>query len=242
MPTRATFARALATLHQTSAERAIALLWYYRQTQEFDERTASELANDLRGEGFPRPNVTRLHNELRRSRQTIRGKRQNTFQIHVRSLQELNDTYAPLAKLKLSPPSDSILPQEWLPGNRAYLERLFQQINACYDQGFYDASAVLCRRLMESLIIEVYISRGRHEEIQLTGYFLGLDALIRHLLNDTTIPKSQTLRKTAPEVKAIGDSAAHDRTYITRQTDIDSVKLNYGRTIAELLRLSGLST
>lgn len=38
---------------------------------------------------------------------------------------------------------------------------------------------------METLIIEVYVSRKRHHEIQVNGVFRPLDALIAYIKNDT---------------------------------------------------------
>jgi hypothetical protein len=241
MSNRGQFCRNLAALDLTHAQRAVALLWYYRQAQEFEERTSSELANDLHDEGFPKPNVTRLEADLRRSPYTIRGNRKGTFQIDVRRLAEIDGIYGPLISLKIMVHSDSIIPMEWIEGTRPYLEKLVQQINVCYDQGFYDACAVLCRRLMESLIIEIYVSQKRHSEIQHLGIFMQLDGLISHLLNDASIPKSRALRTTPVEVKDVGDAAAHDRTYITRKTDIDGFRHRYGQMISELLHLSGIN-
>ncbi len=240
MPDRGSFAKALASLSLTHTERAIAFLWYYRHTQEFEERSASELANDLHDEDFPKPNVSRLDADLRQSRYTIRGARAGTYQIDVRRLGELDATYGPHLKIRVVPPSDSLLPQAFVAGTRPYLEQLVLQINAAYDHGLYDASAVIARRLMESLIIELYVSQKRHAEIQHAGNFLGLEALINHMLTDASVAKSSNLRRTAPKVKALGDTAAHDRTYITRKSDIDDLKLDYSRLISELLRLSGV--
>jgi hypothetical protein len=42
-------------------------------------------------------------------------------------------------------------------------------------------------------------------------------------------------------IKDIGDTAAHDRTYITQQTDIDDLKSKYRRLIKELLVLSKIN-
>ena len=42
------------------------------------------------------------------------------------------------------------------------------------------------------------------------------------------------------EVKQIGDTAAHDRTYITQQGDIDDLKTKYRKLISELLVLAGI--
>jgi hypothetical protein len=158
MQSRSHFARELAKLSLTHAERAIAFLYYYNITQEYEERSANELADDLSDEGFPKPNVSRLRYELRKSQYTIRGKRQNTFRIDVRRLADLEHKYAKSLSRPPIPQSDSIIPTEMVAGTRTYIERIVNQINACYDAGFYDGCAVLCRRLMESLILEIYIN------------------------------------------------------------------------------------
>jgi hypothetical protein len=240
MTTRAEFARQLADRDLTHEERAIALLWFYRQSQEFEERTASDLANDLYDEGFPKPNVTRLKQALRRSHYTISGRVSGSFQIDVRLLAELESTYAPFIGAPIVEIKDSLLPSDWVTGTRRYLEKLVIQINGSYQYGFFDACAVLARRLMESLIIEIYICQKRHSDIQANGIFLGLEALIGIISSDTNVPLSRSIPATMRLVKDLGDVAAHDRTYLSRKDDIDDLKQRYRRMIAELLRLSGI--
>ncbi len=240
MQTRADFARALAEKELTHGGRAIALLWYYRHTQEYEERTASELAADLHEEGFPKPNVTRLDDELRRSRRTARGKRQGTFQIDVRAVQALDDLYAPLLGVRRVKVSGAVLPVDMLTGTRGYLEQLGHQINGTYDAGYYDACAVLCRRLMESLLIEVYMNLGRHHEIQQNNVFVPLDKLLAHIKGDRAVVLGRNTPKAMDDVKQAGDTAAHNRTYITNQVDIDDLKLRYRKVIAELLLFAGI--
>ena len=187
MANRTSFAAGLAKLTLSHRDRAVALLWYYRQSQEFEERTASELANDLHDEGFPKPNITRLTRDLSNGRYTTRGRRKGSFQIDVRRLDELEQLYGSLLGLKKVVISDLIVPGEWVTGTRVYLEKLVHQINGCYEYGFYDACAALCRRLMESLIIEIYFSQGRHHEIQKNGLFVRLEKLISHVRSDTKL-------------------------------------------------------
>ena len=242
MGTRADFVQALAGMELSHVERATALLWYYRQSQEYDERSASELATDLHDEGFPKPNVTRLADDLRRSRDTARGKRIGTFQIDVRRISALDETYLKLLGKKQVKVSGAVLDADAVAGTRGYLEQLARQINGTYDAGFFDACAVLCRRLMESLIIEVYIHQQRHQEIQHNGVFVTLERLVAHIKADQSIVLSRAAPKTMDEVKQLGDTAAHDRTYITPQVDIDDAKVRYRKMIAELLRLAGVRT
>lgn len=240
MASRARFAEGLGKLELQHLDRAVALLWYYRQTQEYEERSASDLSYDLQEQGFPKPNVTRLAADLSKSRYTVRGRRHGTFQLDIRRLSELDEQYSALLDHTDISIEDTILPAEWLAGTRGYLERLVLQINGSYQLRFYDACAVLCRRLMESLIIEVYISQARQHEIQVDGIFRELYALIAHIRGDKQVTLGRKSWSTMDEIKQLGDTAAHDRTYITQQIDIDDVKARYRRLIMELLVLGGI--
>ena len=241
MKTRGQFLQALTGLGLTHSGRAIALLWYYRQTQEFEERSPSELANDLMDEGFPKPHVTDLHDAMRRSRYVVRGRGPKTFQVDARRLIELDERYSEILALKKVQVLDYIIPGKWFEGSRAYLERLVHQINGCYEYGFYDGCAALCRRLMESLLIEIYVYQRRHHEIQNNGVFLPLERLIAHISADQAVVLSRNSPKTMVEIKQLGDTAAHDRVYTTEQIDLDDVKTRYRKLIRELLGLCGLA-
>lgn len=242
MVSRSEFSQNLANLNLSHADRAVAFLYYYRETQEFDERSASDLAADLHDEGFPRPNVTRLRQDLSRSRYTTRGSKPGVFQLDLRRLEEVAALYEDsLARKKISV-TKHVVPPEWVAGTRTYLERMVYQINVAYDYGMYDASSVLMRRLMESLIIEIYIHEKRHQEIQSGGIFYMLDRLISHITSDSHVSLSRNAPKTMRDVKQLGDNAAHDRTYITPQIDIDDMKSRYRRLIQELLVKAGITT
>lgn len=242
MKTRSEFARAIAPLELTGVERAVAFLWFYRESQEFDERTASELAADLNEEGFPRPNTTRLQRELSASRYTIRGTRPRSFQISLRRLDELQAKYGELADNTRVEVDDTVVPADWFAGTRPFFERMAFQINGTFQYGFYDACAVLCRRLMESLIIEIYIQARRAAEIRPNNAFLMLDALVTKLKNDPAMTLSRNTPSTMDEVKSIGDTAAHDRNYVTEPIDLsDDFRLRYRRLIRELMGMAGIA-
>jgi hypothetical protein len=241
MPSRADFSKRLANLKGNHADRAVALLWYYRVTQEYEERSASDLSYDLQEDGFPKPNVTRLDSELKKSRFTVRGRRKGTFQIDIRRLDELDAKIKPLLDLKEIVVDDTILPSDWVAGTRGYLERMVQQINGAFQYGFLDCSAVICRRLLESLIIETYISKSRQNEIQVGGVFFGLDKLIATMSADKTFALGRNSQSTMNDIKLLGDTAAHDRAYITQPIDMsDHLTARYRRLILELLTVSGI--
>ena len=240
MKSREEFCAGIANIELNHSQRAIALLWFYRQSQEFEERSASDLANDLHDEGFPKANVTRLRDDLKKNRYVVTGKRSGTFQLDVRRLTALDDEYSAILGTKKVSVKGTILPLDSVQGTRIYLEQLVYQLNGSYESGFYDACAVLCRRLMESLIIEVYISQKRQHEIQNNGAFLFLDALVKYIDADKTITLGRNTPKTMSEIKQLGDTAAHDRVYITKKEDIDDIKAKYRRLISDLLVASGV--
>jgi len=241
MASRSEFSRHLAELNLSHTDRAVAFLYYYRETQEFEERSASDLSGDLHEEGFPKPNGARLRVGLSKSRFTTRGSQSELYQLDVRRIGELEALYGQLLKLRKVAVSKYLIPPEWVAGTRRYLEQMVYQINAAYEYGMYDASAVLSRRLMESLIIEIYIHEKRHHDIQVGGVFLMLDKLISHITTDKKISLSRNAPKTMREIKQLGDTAAHDRTYITSQVDIDDLKARYRRLIQELLSNAGIT-
>ena len=83
MKSRTEFLQQISGNDVTHSDRAIALIWFYRETQQYEERSAAELAKDLREEGFAQINVSRLDDNLRRSRFLVRGRQERTFQINM---------------------------------------------------------------------------------------------------------------------------------------------------------------
>src|SRR3989338_3077007 len=200
---RGQFAQEISQLNLTREEQAIAFLWYYRRTQTFEERTASELASDLAEEHLGRPNVTFLHKDLSKSKQTVKGKRPKSFQLHAKLIPVLNDKYGPLLTPKQVASPPSVLPDSFVQGTKPHLENLVRQINGCYNAGFYDASAVLIRRLVESLIIEVFIHNKLTHEIRVNNSFLMLDKLITKISNLAQINLGRNTPSTLEDIKTL---------------------------------------
>lgn len=235
MTDRKYFAEKISHLDLSRVEQAIAFLWFYRYTQTYEERTASELVSDLADEGLGRPNVTELRKDLTKNRKTIKGRRPKTFQIHTKYLAELNAKYESFLAHKEVKVTSSVIPAEFVHGSRAYLENMVRQINGAYDYEFYDCCAVLIRRLMESLIVEVFIHKQIAIEIKINNTFLQLEQLIMKVTNHKQVHLSRNTKNIMEKIKKLGDVAAHDRTYITRQIDIDDIKGDIRKTIHELL-------
>ena len=235
MPNRTNFLRELSRLNLNKTEEAGALLWFYRQTQACEERNATELAADFRDEGYPAPNASRLAVALRRSRKTVAGTRRATFQVNARCLDELEVAYGALLNIHARAVSPLVLPEDFGRGTR-HLEQLVIETNGSYEKGYFDGCAVMLRRLLESLIISIFISRRQADTVRVDGNFLSLEALILKILALDQVHLSRDARRIMGQIKELGDVAAHNRTYLTKQQDIDDVKLGARRILEELLQ------
>lgn len=138
-------------------------------------------------------------------------------------------------------PSDDLFPLDLVRGTRGYIERVAEQACGSYDQGWYDASAVMSRRLLETLIIETFEAYKIETKIKNSdGTFYYLSGLIPSLLSETTWTVGRNARKSLPKLKDLGDQSAHNRRYLARKNDIDILKRDLRITIEELVHLSKL--
>lgn len=135
--------------------------------------------------------------------------------------------------------NDNIVMLSLVRNSRPYLERIVHQINGSYENGWYDASAVMVRRLVETLIIEVYETNQRASEIKdSNGDFLFLSDLISKILGDPHFNLSRSVKKALPELKDVGDKSAHSRFYTAHRGDIEKLAPLLRNVVQELIALA----
>jgi hypothetical protein len=126
-------------------------------------------------------------------------------------------------------------------GTRGYIEKVANQINGAYEHGWYDACAVMLRRLIETLIIEVFEHHKLSSKIQnASGDFLFLRDLIDRTLAEKTWNLSRNTKQALPKLKDVGDKSAHNRFYVAQRGDIQPLLTEIRGVVQELLFLSGL--
>lgn len=109
-------------------------------------------------------------------------------------------------------------------GTRGYLEKVVNQINGTYEHGWYDACAVMLRRLMETLIIESYENVGAATNIKNSeGDYPQLSDLIKFAKNEPAFGLSRNAKKGLDKLKNIADQAAHSRRFNANRNDIESI-------------------
>lgn len=140
------------------------------------------------------------------------------------------------------PHNEHVLAFSHVRGTRTYIERIVNQINGCYEKGWFDGCAVMMRRLIETLIIECYEAHHIAEQIKdpKTGDFFYLKDLIDKALRETAWNLGRNTKLALPKLKSVGDQSAHSRRYNAHREDIEKLVDSFRTVCQELLYLSGL--
>jgi hypothetical protein len=147
--------------------------------------------------------------------------------------------YAELGK-EMGPPEEGLLAStqpviamSLVRNTRGYIERVANQINGAYENGWYDACAVMIRRLIETLIIEAFEHHEIASKIQnASGDFIYLRDLIDGTLAESSWNLGRNTKQALPKLKDIGDKSAHSRRYIAQRGDIQPL-LSDIRTVVQ---------
>ena len=141
----------------------------------------------------------------------------------------------------LASESQQVIPFSIVRDTRGYLEKVANQINGSYEHGWFDACAVMIRRLVEMLIIETFEHHGIAHKIQdSNGDFLSLKDLVNLTLSEPTWNLARGTKKGLPKLKSVGDLSAHSRRYIAHRQDIDKTIDDLRVVVQELVYLAGL--
>lgn len=139
------------------------------------------------------------------------------------------------------PESEQVLSSSLFQGTRGYIEQVVNQINGCYEDGWFDACAVMIRRLVENLIIEAFEYHGLSKKIKnASGDFYQLGNLIDKAMAEGTWNLSRGAKRSLQKLKNIGDWSAHSRRYNAHRYDIDKIMDDLRIVSQELVYLAGL--
>jgi len=149
---------------------------------------------------------------------------------------------------ELGPPDEGlradtqqVVPRSLARDTRGYIEKIANQANGCYENGWYDACAILVRRLIETLIIEAYEKHSIAQRIKNGhGDFFFLRDLIAQCLSEPTWNLSRNCKQALPKLKDIGDKSAHSRRYVAQRGDLEPLLADIRLVVQELIYLAGL--
>lgn len=141
-----------------------------------------------------------------------------------------------------TPESEGLFPLSILvQTNRGYLTTIGRQMNGCYSAGWYDASSVMMRRLVEIAIIEAFEHKGNADKIKSAdGNYLHLSELVQRAIAETSWTLSRNAKKGLPHLRDVGHMSAHGRHFLARKEDLERVQLGCRVVVEEFLHHAGL--
>jgi hypothetical protein len=137
--------------------------------------------------------------------------------------------------------SDAVVYRSLVANTRPYIQAVANQINGTYERGWYDGCAVMIRRLIETLIIETFESKGIADKIKNgTGDFLYLRDLINKTLDERSWNLSRNCKEALKHLKDVGDKSAHSRRFIAHKNDIEPLRPDIRLVVQELISIAEL--
>ena len=134
----------------------------------------------------------------------------------------------------------TILPDALFSSLPANVQSLCKQINASYENNLFDCTAVIMRRLLESLLVLSYQKAGIESEITNGNYHVTLDKIIKNAEQNAVLALSSNTKKDMSLFKDLGNYSAHKIWYNCTQGDIKPHVLKYRAIIEELMYKAGL--
>jgi hypothetical protein len=194
------------------------LTWYYRVDQQLaqisilsggPDNACQNLWREAEGTGFVtdyrhRPSIDSLIRAARTALQAYKDSLENT-----------------------EPVVGKLFPLEVVEKVRGYAEDVARQANGCYEKGWYDACAVMVRRLIEILVIDCFEVHGILNGVKdAGGSIFGLSRLVDRFLQepDDMWHVERSARPAMRKLKKIGDRAAHGRYHKTQRQSLDRYK------------------
>jgi hypothetical protein len=237
------FCTKLSGLGLVLTDQALAILWYHDEKQADIVMSAGQLAKIIREAGLGNPHSTQLGEQIKRSGKVIATNA--GYRLKVLSRAEIRGWVVSILG-ETKPAVDQelgYLSKDVWDNTRGYIEKVCEQMNGCYQFGFFDAASVMMRRLVETLLIEAYEARQREAEIKdSNGNYLMLRDLVTRATGNTPIGLGRDAKEALGKIKEMGDRSAHNRRYNAVRADLDKVQSGVRVVVDELINIGSLRT
>lgn len=237
------FCEHLRSARKSHAEMALAILWFRDCTDPGCVMSAGQLAKIIDDHHLGVPHSTRMAEAIRRSR--LASETSKGFSLKPGSRRVIRDWFPDLDGIQ--PAMDhrtGYLPEAIWKNTRGYIEAVCKELNGSFKAAYYNAAAVMLRRLLETLIIEAYEYLGRESEIKdAKGDYLMLKELVDRACSDRGhrgINLGRGSKDALRESREIGNWAAHARRYTARASDLTKVQSGVRLVTEELIHIANL--
>ncbi|MBR0757315.1 DUF4145 domain-containing protein [Bradyrhizobium jicamae] len=226
-----------------NAEKALAVLWYFDREQAGVAKTAGELTKVLDDHHVGTPNQTLLAEAIRKTK--LAESSRSGFSLKPGSRRVIRDWLPDLEGVQPTMDHDSgLLPESIWKNTRGYIEEVCRELNGSFKHAYYNAAAVMLRRLLETLIIEAYEHLGRETEIRDGGgNYLMLSDLAERACGENGhrgLNLGRDSKKALKDARNIGNWSAHARRFLAHSGDLTKLQAGTRLLVQELVQIAEL--
>jgi hypothetical protein len=237
------FCEVVGNLSKTNAEKALAVLWYFDNEQQGIAKTAGHLTKVLGDHHIGTPNQTALAETIRKTK--LASESRDGFSLKPGSRKVIRDWLPDLEGVQPAiDQSTGYLPEAIWKNTRGYVEDVCREFNGSFYHGYYNAAAVMLRRLLETLIIEAYEHLNREIEIKDGGgNYLMLSDLAERVCGENGhkgLNLGRDSKKALKEARSIGNWSAHARRFLAHAGDLTKFQIGMRLLIQELIQVADL--
>jgi Domain of unknown function (DUF4145) len=136
------------------------------------------------------------------------------------------------------------LPEPIWKNTRGYIEEVCREVNGSFHHSYYNATAVMLRRLLETLIIEAYEHLNREIEIKDGGgNYLMLSDLAERVCGESGhrgLNLGRDSKKALKEARSLGNWSAHARRFLAHAGDLTKLQAGMRLLVQELIQIADL--
>jgi hypothetical protein len=231
-------------LAKTNAEKALAILWYFDREQPDICKTSGQITKIFSDHHIGAPNQTSLAEAIRKTKLASESK--SGFSLKPGSRKVIRAWLPNLDGIQPTIDHGSgYLPEHIWKNTRGYIEEVCRELNGSFYHGYYNAAAVMLRRLLETLIIEAYEHLDRDVEIKDGGgNYLMLSDLAERVCGENGhkgINLGRDSKKALKEARTLGNWSAHARRFLAHATDLMKCQIGMRLLAQELIQIAELA-
>jgi len=237
------FCEVVGKLPRKNAEKALAVLWYFDHDQPGVSKTAGQLTKLLGDHHIGTPNQTELAEAIRKTK--LADESRNGFSLKPGSRKMIRDWLPDLDGIQPAMNHGTgFLPEPIWKNTRGYIEEVCRELNGTFNHAYYNASAVMLRRLLETLILEAYEHLGRDAEIKDGGgNYLMLSDLAERACGENGhrgLNLGRDSKKALKDVRSVGNWSAHARRFLAHSGDLAKFQAGVRLVVQELIQIADL--
>lgn len=237
------FCEILKNSKRSNVEKALAILWYFDLEKPDLAMTSGQLTKVLGDHHVGTPNQTNLAEAIRQTR--LANESRSGFWLKPGSRKMIRGWLPDLEGIQPTMDhSAGYLPEPIWKNTRGYIEAVCRELNGSFHYAYYNAAAVMLRRLLETLIIEAYEHLHRDTEIKDgSGNYLMLSDLAERACGENGhkgINLGRDSKRALKEARSVGNWSAHARRFLAHAGDLTKLQSGMRLLVQELIQIADL--